>query len=195
MSEAPASISSVVATLLAAGFVELDRPLQIAGIEFDFEAALLGPEGVLDLVLVVDLPLWQGDRLETQVRSVGRALDILRSRRSLTVVLVGATPSTEVHKTLAFVSRVLIIEPGSAESLVTSLRVLMPIASHRLNEVPASSVQLLKERLGAASEKPLTRLALAEAERGAQAVHDTFESFVRSEAHAGARPLDEDGTR
>jgi hypothetical protein len=79
----------IVAFLLAANFRSLQTPVVIAGVKFDFAAVLVGTESMPDLVIIADTTEEKDDRLRTKIEGVARALDVVRSKRPLTVILAG----------------------------------------------------------------------------------------------------------
>lgn len=124
-------VKRVVEMLVEGGFVEWDGPLAIAGIPFRFSAALVKP-GTLELVVVADVAASSGDvLLENQLDGLARALDLLRSRRSITVVPVGPQPDSDTMNALAQVARVLAIGTpigvDADEQLRDALAVLLPL--------------------------------------------------------------------
>jgi hypothetical protein len=112
-----------------AGYDLVEQPL-VAGIPFEF-AAMLAGSGSLDLVAIVDLALDSDvERIRRRIEGLARALDLVKSRRSLTVVLVGPRPEQSLIQAIAGVARVLTVgSPGDKDdaSLRDSLAVLLPL--------------------------------------------------------------------
>jgi hypothetical protein len=127
----PEPIQRVVALLAGARYEVMEQPRQIGGIPFEF-AAMLAGVGSLDLIVVIDVDAEPDrGRLRARVEGLARALDLVRSRRSLTLVLVGVRPEPELIQALARVGRVLLTtappgDEGEAE-LTDALAVLLPL--------------------------------------------------------------------
>lgn len=118
----------VLQLLTEAGYRLQQVPLRVGGIEFDFTAALLGGENSTDLVLVVDMGTGLDKRVRQKVEGVARALDVMRSRRPITTVVVGSRPTTEDLSAMARVCRVLHVEHLLDEAdLRDRLAVLLPL--------------------------------------------------------------------
>jgi hypothetical protein len=102
------TLERVLSILLEAGYRELPKPLSVASLTFDFAAALIARERALDLIVVVNMDTERDERrLVQNVQSLGRALDLMRSRRPLTVILVGTLPNPDIISSLKRVCRVL----------------------------------------------------------------------------------------
>lgn len=108
-------VSAIANRLEAAGYSSVPTPFKVASVSFDFTRVMRGRAGrSLDLVIIVDTTTGQfGDKDPLQVRrrveALSRALDVTGSRLVLTVILAGASMSTEVEA-LAETSRVLVVE-------------------------------------------------------------------------------------
>jgi len=97
------------------GYVDLPTPFSVAGVNFEFTAAMRGQNGrSLDIVLLIDTTTGDfGDRESARVRqrveALSRALDITRSRFVLTVILAGAVLAGKIEA-LFETCRVLYVE-------------------------------------------------------------------------------------
>jgi hypothetical protein len=125
-------VDRVVQRLAASGYAQLAQPVKVGGIPFEF-AAILARADSLDLVVVADtIADADHDRIRRRVEALARALDVIGSRRTLTVVLVGIRPAPAVTKGLARVARVLAVgTPTGAraeQALNDALAVLLPLA-------------------------------------------------------------------
>jgi hypothetical protein len=129
MSE-PGPIERVVAVLEGAGYEIVEQPRRIGGIPFQF-AAMLAGRSSLDLVVLVDLATdTDDDRIRRRVEGLARALDLVRSRRSLTIVLLGPLRSAVLIQAIAGVARILNVgSPGRGDEadLRDALSVLLPL--------------------------------------------------------------------
>jgi hypothetical protein len=125
-------VDRVVQRLAASGYAQLEQPVKVGGIEFEFAAILARPDS-LDLVVVADtIADSDHDRMRRRVEALARALDVVHSRRTLTIVLVGVRPAPAITKRLARVARVLATgTPTGAradQALEDALAVLLPLA-------------------------------------------------------------------
>lgn len=118
--------------LEGAGYRRLASPLQIAGLSFDVRAAYVGTEPSPDLVLVADTAFDEQEHILRTIEGIGRALDIVKSKRPVTAVLAGPKPRADVIEALAKVCRVLPVgvpPDGDAEAALRNwLAVLMPLS-------------------------------------------------------------------
>jgi hypothetical protein len=123
-------VARVTALLGEAGYELIKQP-EVAGIPFQFDATLAAGAS-LDLVVVVNLAVEPDEkRLRRGIEAFARALDLIRSRRSLTVILVGDVPDPGLTHAVAMVARVLRIPPGrdEGELLREAVSVLLPFAA------------------------------------------------------------------
>jgi hypothetical protein len=186
-------VARIAAVLEEAGYEAMKQP-EVAGIPFDF-AATLAARGSLDLVVVADLVIEADEaRLRRGVEALARALDLVRSRRSLTVVLVGPAPGAHLIQALALVGRVLRVRPeeDDGDSLHDALSVLLPLRMDVGDFDPerTSDRGWAEERQRLLDSNPIEIGPLLEiASRGADAVGataariigDPIEDFYRAE--------------
>lgn len=125
-------IEGVVKLLTGSGYRRLPSPLSIAGLSFEVPAALVGENPSPDLILVADTAFETDIRILRKVEGVARALDVARSKRPLTTVLVGPKPKAVVLDAMTKVCRVLatgVIGTEEDNSLLQNwLAVLLPLA-------------------------------------------------------------------
>ncbi|MDH5835328.1 hypothetical protein [Luteimonas kalidii] len=118
--------------LETADYRRLPSPLLIAGLAFEFPAAFIGPDRSSDLVLVADTAFETATRILRKVESLGRALDVLQSKRPITIVLAGPRPESEVIEAMAKIGRVLPVgtqvDDDPSVGLTNWLAVLLPLA-------------------------------------------------------------------
>src|SRR5437868_5941602 len=104
------TVERVISVLVEAGYRELSKPLSVASLPFEFAATLVAGERALDLIVVVDMEAEKDERrLAQKVQSLAKALDVMRSRRPLTVVLAGSQPNPPSLGALKRVCRVLTV--------------------------------------------------------------------------------------
>src|SRR5207237_216458 len=135
-------VERVVAVLEGAGYEIVEQPRRIGGIPFEF-AAMLAGRSSLDLIALVDLAVDADDeRTRRRVEGLARALALVRSRRSLTVVLVGPRRDPGLIQAIAGVARVLTVgSPGEDDEadLRDALAVLLPLEVATEDEDAAGS--------------------------------------------------------
>jgi hypothetical protein len=123
-------IERTVKVLADAGYEVVEQPREIGGIPFEF-AAMLAGQTSLDLIALVDLAIDNDpERLRRRVTGLARALDLVRSLRSLTLVLVGPRPDPGLVQAIARVARVLTVGTPAADddpALRDALAVLLPL--------------------------------------------------------------------
>ena len=167
------STDRIVKALQSAGYRNVS-PLELAGLAFDFPAAFLGDERSLDLVLVADLAFDEPQSLLRRVESVARALDVMRSRRPITLVLAGPKPNRDVLDAMSRVCRVLPITSGKTEdadsAIRNSLAVLMPLEIPRASAATADPLHKVRLRAVKMDEEISTLIELAP--HGAPAVEE-----------------------
>ena len=119
----------VESLLVANGYRAISSPLQIAGLTFDLAGAFVGMDHSADLVVIGDMAADGERKVVQQVEGIARALDVMRSHRPLTTVIVGPRPVGRTLEELAQVGRVLPVgEADDPRELRDQLAVLMPLA-------------------------------------------------------------------
>jgi hypothetical protein len=180
------TVQRVINILVDNSYKELPKPLVIASLPFEFAATLVARERALDLIVVVDSDAEKDERRLTQkVQSLARALDVMQSRRPMTLVLAGPEPSGVTLEILSKVCRVLAVGVPTGASADQNLRdglaVLLPLP--HLDEVSTLAdwrAELYRQVPPNERPGPFTSL-VPEAERGAQAVETKFASLIRKE--------------
>ena len=122
-------VERVAERLARAEYRRLDTPLDIAGLKFEFPAAFVGRTGTsLDLVVVADTAFESEGRIGQKIEGLARALDGMRSRRPLTVIITGPRPSGATIDGLSRVCRVLSAGDAPNDDMVeNALAVLLPL--------------------------------------------------------------------
>ncbi len=177
-------VERVAQILESAQFQRTPIPLQIASLKLDVPAAFVGTSPSPDLVVVGDTATQSARELQRMVEGVGRALDIVRSRRPLTVVLVGPRLDSAALAALSRYARVLPIgETADDESIKNWLAVLLPLKLPM--PVEGRGIDCLEElrAMTGTEGKELIDLAV----HGAKAVADRFAAMVEE-------PFDEGST-
>lgn len=170
-------VERVADALEAANFRRMKQPLQIAGLNFSAPAAFIGTPPSPDLIVVGDSTVQTARELQRIVEGVGRALDVVRSRRPLTLVLVGPRPDSKVLSALSRHARVLPVgETADPASLANWLAVLLPLKLPKPVEV--RGLDSLEELRSDANQPVQELIDLAAS--GPEAVSSRFAQLVDS---------------
>lgn len=121
-------IERIADLLIQAKYTRLPVPLKVLRLSFDLGAAFIGSDTSTDLVVAVDNVDKSETRIIQIVEALSRALDVARSRRSLTVIVVGPRPLPDTLERLSRVARVLPVGvSGDEEVLRDWLAILLPL--------------------------------------------------------------------
>ncbi|TPN53881.1 hypothetical protein [Mesorhizobium sp. B1-1-7] len=168
-------VERVARMLEEAKFLRIKSPLQIGGLKFEAPAAFVGQSPSPDLVIVGDSAMQTARDLQTIIEGIGRALDVVRSRRPLTLVLVGPRLESSALAQLCRYARVLPVgETADDASLNNWLAVLLPLKLPK--PVEARGIDCLEELRTSASTEAVELIDLATS--GAQAVADRYIGMV-----------------
>jgi hypothetical protein len=145
-------VERIVELLAGAGYRRLATPIEVAGLKFDFPAALLGTGASPDLIVVVDTAFETEERAKSWIESIARALDVVGSKRPLTAILAGPRPRTSVLDAISKVCRVLPIgttlEGDEDTTLKNWLAVLMPLHLPQTTDATADPMNELAKQIG-----------------------------------------------
>lgn len=168
----------VAALLVGAGYRRIDMPLQIAGLTFDIAGAFVGVGHSADLVLVGDMAADGERKVLQQVEGIARALDVMRSHRPLSTIIVGPRPVGKTLETLAQVGRILAVEEAlDPAELRDQLAVLLPL------EIPATlsaDRDLGGEDAFDLPDDPLAEALMEASKLGEDAVRDCFHDALNA---------------
>lgn len=170
-------VAAVVEMLADIGYVAHEQPVRIGSVHFDFAAVLTSPRS-LDLVVVVDTLEEHSSRFAAQISSLGRALDVVSSRRSMSIVLVGPPPSGAIVEVIGRTGRVLLVgspvgEEASA-AIQEALAVLLPLELPRFTDSTERSWADLERELLGAHPADMVSALLEAAEQGPYEVRETL---------------------
>lgn len=149
----------IVQELVTRGYRSVPQPLHIADIDFDFSAALTGPNDQESLTLILE---GEGQALvaaQRRLRAFALVLERTGSARPINVVVLSDKPDPKAIAELQTMARVVLIEPGLP--LVKSLQSLLPL------ELPApvggriSAEAALLEEMGGSTDPVAARLLKA----------------------------------
>lgn len=166
-------VATVVGVLVEIGYVTHEQPVRIGSVPFDFAAILTLPQS-LELVVIVDMRQEDASRISAQISSLGRALDVVSSRRSMSIVLIGPPPTGAVLDTIGRTGRVLLVdlplgEQGSA-AIQETLAVLLPLELPRVTDSTEQSWADLTRQLFDVHPQARVSSLLKAAEQGPSAV-------------------------
>lgn len=176
----------VVEILVQQGrYRELPQPMKIGSLSFSFDHALVASERANDLVIVIELKGGTSDEaLIRKVLALTRALDVLKSRRSVTAVLTSGPALPETVQSISRVCRVLPIGtpsgPRAAEAVRDWLSVLLPISQPATVETLVDWSGDLVAEVPEAVSGPFVDALVAAAPLGKQAVEDRLTEAIRT---------------
>ena len=169
-------VEQVAKILEAAHFRRLPTPLEIAGLQIEVPAAFIGSEPSPDLVVVGDTVAQTSRRLQQTIEGMGRALDMMSSRRPLTLVLVGPRPESAALSAMSRYARVLAVgEVADDATLQNWLAVLLPL---KLPEADDARYETMSLELLEKTDDPIARSLLALAREGEAAVAERLHALV-----------------
>ena len=169
-------VERVAKVLAMAKFKRVPIPLAIGGLQIDAAAAFVGESPGPDLVVVGDTLDQTPAQLQQTVEGVGRALDMMGSRRPLTLVVVGPRPESSVLTRLSRYARVLPVGDASDQSnLENWLAVLLPLELPKLQESRADAAF---DTLLQSARDPIERELIQLSHAGATAVSNRLAELV-----------------
>jgi hypothetical protein len=188
-------VSRVVNLLTTAGYRQRETPLIVASVPFEFAALLVGSERALDLIVVIDTLTEPEVRIRQKVEGLSRALDLVASRRSLTIVLVGPPPRAVIVEALSRVSRVLSVGTptgaGADLSLSDALAVLLPLELADASESVADPFGEVRRRLKHTQHEKDVGMIFSAALDGPETVKQTLRTLLREPLDVTPEAIDE----
>jgi hypothetical protein len=175
-------VTRVVAILTAARYRHVQTPITVASVPFEFAALLIGSDRANDLVVVIDTLVDSEARIRQKVEGLSRALDLVASRRPLTVVLVGPPPRPSIVEALARVSRILTVGTPTGDDadrfLTDTLAVLLPLALPDTAEAVVDPINEVRKHLPTDVDQDAIIALFAAAPSGADAVKEAFRTIL-----------------
>lgn len=161
----------------------LPHPMKVGRNAFDFAHALMGTDTANDLVVVVEVkPDTSDDLIIRNILGLTRALDVLRSRRSVTAVLTSGPARPDTLRTISRVCRVLPIgspQGPQAEEVVRDwLSVLLPLAQPDESELVLDWAAELRPLFG--PDDIAAHIFFDAADGGDEAVEAAFAGAVKA---------------
>jgi len=165
------------------GYRPLQMPFKVGSQQFEFTHALLAGHRANDLVLVIDVKGDTADEVVTRkVLALTRALDVLRSRRPVTVVLTAGQPHSETIRSISKVCRVLPIGapagPDAHHSVRDWVSVLLPLAKPNIVDSKVDWEADLRKVVAASARGPLMESLIAAAPSGTDAVEAELAKII-----------------
>ena len=177
-------VTRVVDILTNAGYRQRTAPVKIASVPFEFAALLLGSDRANDLIIVIDTLVDNEARIRQKVEGLSRALDLVASRRPLTVVLVGPPPRPTIVEALARVSRVLTVGTPTGDNagrfLADTLAVLLPLDLPDASEVVVDPLKEVRRHLSSDIDQDALATVFAAAPSGAEAVKEALRAVLEA---------------
>jgi hypothetical protein len=159
------------------GYKRITSPMKVGGLPFDFPAVFVGTGSSPDLIIIVDTAFDKEQRIQQKVEGLARALDVLRSRRPLTAIVVGPRPRNTTLDGLSRVCRVLPMGSASQEGhLENWLAVLLPL---NLPEPQEDTAGLSEDRTGdEAARDPVIQSLVGAARISEEATRDRLHALI-----------------
>jgi hypothetical protein len=162
-------LERAIALLKQNAYRTVQQPFGIGSATYSFDAVLTAEQS-LDLVLLQDTTLGSGDKIRREVLAFGRSLDVLGSRRTLTLVLVGQPLEPAILESLAQVCRVLPVGLEADDGRLRDwLAVLLPLELPGATDLQGDWSSEVRRRLSA-DEARAANAYLSAAEQGESGV-------------------------
>ena len=183
-------VNRVVQILTNAGYRNRPTPVTVASVPFEFAALLLGSDRANDLIIIIDTLVDSETRIRQKVEGLSRALDLVASRRPLTVVLVGPPPRTAIVEALSRVSRVLTVGTPTGDNadrfLADALAVLLPLSLPDASEAVAEPLGELRRHLPSDIDEDVVAPLLTAAQLGTDAVREALRRTIEASLDIGS---------
>lgn len=171
-------VETVLEILASVGFEPLPRPLVVSGTIFEFDAAATGTGVSHDLVVVGGQDA-EAERLTQLLSGLSRSLDRLRSRRPVSLVLLGPRPDPTVLSQLEDHARVMFIdsEEPTAKQAWDAIAVLLPLHLPSARQLSVAPVEELVGNLGESASDDHRRM-ISVASSGSDAVREALRQYI-----------------
>lgn len=177
-------VTRVVDILTSAGYRPRPTPVSVASVRFEFAALLLGSDRANDLIIVIDTLIDAELRIRQKVEGLSRALDLVASRRPLTVVLVGPPPKAAIIEALARVSRVLTVGTPTGDNadrfLADTLAILLPLSLPDASEAVVDPLGEVRRQLPPEMDQDVLISLFAAAPGGTEAVQEALREVLET---------------
>lgn len=171
------------------GYRELPKPFRVGSIPFEFTHALVASERANDLVVVIEL---KGDTVDDavsrKIMALTRALDVMRSKRPVTVILTSGQPRTETVQSISRVCRVLPIGAPTGPNAISAVRdwlsVLLPLVQQPAVETLVDWEVDLSIKTTVSANSEFTDALIDAAQRGKEAVETVLANAIAKSVDA-----------
>lgn len=158
-------LDRVIGFLKTKGFRDAQQPFGIGSATFRFDAVLT-TDKTLNLVIIQDTKVGSIERLRRELLAFGRSLDVLGSRRTLTLVLLGQRIDADVAEGLSQICRLLMVSAtADGTQLRDSLAILLPLELPKTFELQGDWSSEMRKRLPTNTNR-VAAAYLAAAEQG-----------------------------
>jgi hypothetical protein len=144
----------------------------------------LGSDRANDLIIVIDTLIDAELRIRQKVEGLSRALDLVASRRPLTVVLVGPPPKAAIIEALARVSRVLTVGTPTGDNadrfLADTLAILLPLSLPDASEAVVDPLGEVRRQLPPEMDQDVLISLFAAAPGGTEAVQEALREVLET---------------
>ena len=175
-------------------FRRVGTPIKIGNVQFDFAAVLFGTGKNPDLVVVIDTISEDGQRTRQKIGGLGRALDVVGSRRPVTAILTGPRPDEATLEVITRVCRVLAVGTltgSDGDRLLTDwLSVLLPLELPSQMGLAADPIGEVRKQLPKTVDGKFADGILGAAPRGAAAVQAELKRRLSAPLERVSKQLD-----
>ncbi|MDH1659883.1 hypothetical protein N5E02_00445 [Stenotrophomonas sp. GD03777] len=168
------------------GYRLLPQPLKIGSQPFEFTHALVAERRANDLVIVMELKGSTADHLVARrMLALTRALDVLHSKRPVTVVFTTGQPGREILNSIGRVCRILSVGnptgPEATDTLRDWLAALLPFVQPAATDIKLDWEADLRRFMPDSASGPLAEALIAAAPQGRECVESVLaDSFNRT---------------
>lgn len=165
------------------GYRQLPQPMRVGSVSFQFAYALVAEKRANDIVIVIELKSETSDEIVVRnVLGLTRALDVLKSKRSVTAVLTSGQAAPETIRSISRVCRVLPIGapsgPNAEEAVREWLSVLLPLKAIGPAQAAVEWEPALREQLHMVDETPYLERLIVAARAGEESVEKEFAAEI-----------------
>jgi len=151
------NVDKVLDILCQNGYQPIPEGIRIGNLTFAFSGILVGTEHSFDLVVIVETQSNTDQMaIRRQVEALARALDMVESRRSFTLIIVGPDLNHIIVRELSNVCRILSIgtptDSAVDKTIRAALAVLLPLDLPLATEDISSPLVMLHDRLSKSND-------------------------------------------
>ena len=177
-------------------FRSVPTPIKIGNVPFEFAAVLIGRDKNPDLVVVIDTINEDIQRTRQKIGGLGRAMDVVGSRRPITAILTGPRPDENMLELISRVCRVLPVGTPTGtkddEMLEDWLSVLLPLPIAPQSGIAADPIGEMKKLLPTTVDQILANAVLQASPQGEKAVQQELKRRLTIPLTEAEKKLGED---